>query len=159
MSFKNCICIIISIKIKRHDITRVISWWSESNFISSVTLMFFCSVRFFVVKWFGELLFKRLALQAWPILVAPADAETEHAPPTGQLHHRHRLSKLSGLRMCQSSGTYKIQMKIQLTRFDRLLWSHGWWKVIPSKKIVYVIMRSSYDITSGWDFADTASIV
>jgi len=27
MSFKNFVCIIVSFKIKRHNITRVISWW------------------------------------------------------------------------------------------------------------------------------------
>ena len=33
--------------------------------------------------------------------------------------------------------------KIQSSRLDRILWSHRWWKVVPSQKFVNIIIRNS----------------
>ena len=72
-------------------------------------------------------------------------------PLTELLHHRHRLSQLSGAAGLRSSGTCRIET----SRFDRPLWSHGWRNVVPSERIVYMNMRSEKISTSDWDFAGT----
>ena len=48
--------------------------------------------------------------------------------------------------------------KIQSSRLDRILWSHRWWKVVPSQKFVNIIIRNWINLSvSG--FADTAGAV
>jgi len=42
----------------------------------------------------------------------------------------------------RTSGTCKIQ----LSRLNRILWSHRWWKVVPSQKFVSIIIRNSRTI-------------
>ena len=36
--------------------------------------------------------------------------------------------------------------KIQSSRLNRIVWSHRWWKVVPSQKFVNIIIRNSRNI-------------
>jgi len=40
-----------------------------------------------------------------------------------------------------------------------LLWSHGWWEMIPTDIKVYIKHEKSSFLTSDWDFTDIASVV
>jgi len=48
--------------------------------------------------------------------------------------------------------------KIQSSRLDRTLWSHTWWKVVPSPKFVNIIIRN-WTNASVSGFAETGGVV
>jgi len=53
------------------------------------------------------------------------------------------------------SNRFSDTCKIQSSRFDRILWSHRWWKEVPSPKFVNIVIRDSnrfqvYHVSQIW---------
>ena len=83
--------------------------------------------------------------------------------PWRSIHHRRNCFTTATASLRLHAACYwppKVLVSVKLSRYVlRLLWSHGWWKVVPSQRMLYINERNSLIPTSDCDFAGCASIV